>query len=540
MENWLASLQNFDLRSLLSARLKKADAPFWTAFFTLFAALNLVFLYHGANSLFGDHDWRYLLNTVPPSSGLFEGRFSQFLAINLLTRGEILPFLNNLFGLLGYSLGIALLARYWRLPHQKSAYVLFALFAGLTPYLLSFMYFAFLVIPCLSWNAVIILALIISEPKNSPSFIKTLPACLLFTLALGGYPPVINLFATALAARLFLAAVYEKASFSSLVKISRYSILNFLIAAILYKLILSLLTLTGEINTSYYNLQTISFAEIPSKLLLVTKDLFYAFAATLPFIPAAYKTAVTAVTLIALFSLFGSTSLKSPARYSSFKSSFPALFSLLALAYAPYVTLFLSSSLAETEFSPRIDFFGLAYFYAAAFAACLKSPRLLIKNLSLAAAAAAIVISTLSLFEAEKVWHLGFKAELSLYKRLYKRFSSDPKFDVNHRYIVIQGGSPSFRSRFYHTPYKYASADLLDIAYVPAFNSGLMWNYYGQKSFADPTAFVYNFVPDEAAKTFLHTIAAPYPAPTSTAVGAYWIITVLTPDGLNTLRSYYH
>ena len=135
---------NFDLVNALQQWCQKADKPFWTAFFTAFIVLNLIFLYHGAQFLFGDHDWRYLKEGITLGAGLFEARFTQFIPINILSRGEIYPIINNLLGFAGFSLGTALLARYWNLPHHKKQYALFALFCAITPYILSFMYFAFL------------------------------------------------------------------------------------------------------------------------------------------------------------------------------------------------------------------------------------------------------------------------------------------------------------------------------------------------------------------------------------------------------------
>ena len=191
---------------------------------------------------------------------------------------------------------------------------------------------------------------------------------------------------------------------------------------------------------------------------------------------------------------------------------------LAAVFYAPLVTLFISTSLAETEFSPRIDFFGLMYLYAAMFALTLKNAAsaapvapaaapcaitrpipcaaVFCKNLAVLGAAAAAAIAVNCLFEAQKVWKLGFDAEMKLYRRAAARFMSSPDFSPGHRYIMVQGGSPAFRTRFYHTPYYYGSDDLLGISYVPGMNPSVMWNYYGVAEYADPSAYVYTFRPD--------------------------------------------
>ncbi len=355
----ITQIADFSLKDTLAAKIKSADRSFWSAFFAAFIALNILFLFHGTHYMFGDHDWQYVKTGVPLASGLFEGRFTQFILINLLTRGEILPIINNLIGFGGYSLGLALLARYWHLPHNKRTYILFALFGAITPYILSFMYFAFLILPVLSWSAFAIGGLLIAE--KGLSFKNTLAAATLFTLALGGYPPVINLIAVALTTRLlFTLPQLQATSPTSSVPLPRgertgegknqlilntspspggrgkgdgenitsiqtspsleegargmgktNSSLSLLIstlpalflALIAYKLILIYFTHTGAINSSYYNLQTTPLSEWGNKSLLVLKDMFLQFAATLPFIPASYKTATIILTILALLTL---------------------------------------------------------------------------------------------------------------------------------------------------------------------------------------------------------------------------------------------
>ena len=285
------TLSAFDLALWLKRRARKADPLFWLAFAVAFAALNLIFLFHGAHFLFGDHDWKYLKPGLSLDAGLFEGRFAQFLPINILSGGDILPIINNILGFTGFSLGVALLARYWRLPRQKSAWLLFALFTTVTPYILSFMYFAFLIIPVLGWSAFVLGSLLISEKEMRFSPIRSLSAIALATLALGGYPPVVNLMAVALAVRLLFAALFEDESARGLWRRYRWTAINLLSAAICCKLCLWGLGKIGAMNTAYYNLQTTPLAEWGNKFLLVSHDLWQQFTVTLPFIDTPYKTA---------------------------------------------------------------------------------------------------------------------------------------------------------------------------------------------------------------------------------------------------------
>lgn len=530
MKNLYQKISDFDLIALIKSHIK-ISAPFISGFLCAFLALNLIFLYHGAHFLFGDHDWKYIADGIKLNAGLFEGRFTQFILINLLSQGEIFPIINNAIGFLGFSLGIALLAKYWNIPKTKTAYIIFCLFTAVTPYILSFMYFAFLVIPVLSWNAFIIGALIISETEQSFLIKKTLMASALIVLALGGYPPVINLIAVALMARLLFCIINEKQTPKSLIIKYRYTAVNIIIAFIVYKLLLIYFTKTGAINESYYNLQTTPLSEWPSKAWTAFKDMFIQFGITLPFITASYKTLITAVTLFALTAVITN---KTHTKKQRLIEVCLALFIFLA----GLITFFLSTSVKETEFSPRIDFFGFMYGVSAMLALLLSSPKITYKNMAYLLALISIILSTHLLFEAEKVWHLGFKGEINLYKRIGKRFQADSLFNTHNHYIIVQGGTAEFRSKFYHTPYNRGSDDLLSISYVPGMASGVMWNYYGTKNYADPTAYVYTFRPDAPFIQHLQ-IARPWPDKSSVAVGGYWIFLGLTEQGIKDLKSRY-
>lgn len=529
MRNLNLNITNFDLAQHISRALKRADSPFWSAFLALFISLNLIFLYHGSHFLFGDHDWQYIKNGIPLESGLFEGRFTQFIPINLLSKGEILPIINNLLGFFGFSIGISLLAKYWQIPHNKKSYILFALFTGLTPYILSFMYFAFLIIPVLSWNALIIGALLISERESSFSLKKTLIASFLYLFALGGYPPVINLYLTALATRILIAFLYEKTSIKQQMRIHKFSILNFILGLILYKICLIYLTSKGYLNSNYYNLQTTPINEWINKFIYILQILPQQFTATLPFITTTYKYPTLIITLLALYCTIKNKSKPNPL----------LLITLLSAVFlAPLATLFISTSIKETQFSPRIDFFGLMYLYSAMFTIIQKSKLQLIKNLSYTCTLISIYFSTLALLEAQKVWKLGFTAELSLYSRILKRYETQTNFIPNKSYTIVQGGAPSLRSKYYHESYIYASDDLLSTSYVPGMNSGIMWNYYSPHDYANTKSYFYNIQKSPELSQILAK-AEPYPHKNSIQIDYFNIYLFLTQNGINYIKSIY-
>ena len=529
----MTRLSDFDLLTLIKHGIQKLPRASVYGFLSLFIALNLIFLYHGAHLLFGDHDWRYLREPIELGAGLFEGRFSQFILINLLSQGEILPLINNLYGFFFYSLGIVCLARYWRIKATPLPTVLFCLIVGITPYLLSFMYFAFLIMPILSWNFVIIIGLILSEKEFS--YLRCISAIALFALALGGYPPVINMIATVFCVRLLLAVLYEQIGFKNLCQKYYRTILYVLGGVISYKLIFAYLIKTGTVNGNYYNLQTIRADQILPKLVQTFHNIGLQFSATLPFITHGYKTLMFGIILTAAATILCFLLNKK----NTFIQKLTCLILSFGAVISPLIVFFISTATAETEFSPRIDFFGLVYLYGGAVAFCLNSRFKINRNLCLIFGGLAVIVSSQNLYEAQKVWRLGFENELKLYKRIGNRFQQDELFNPYSRYIIVQDTDVrNIRKRYYHTPYKHPSDDLLDIPFVPGMNAGWMWDFYSGTPYADKTAYVYTFRPDDTAKTALRQ-AKPWPAPESTVVGPYWIMYFLSPDSTRTLQQRY-
>ena len=61
------------------------------------------------NFVWGNHDWMPLIANNKITSGLIEGRFSQYIFLKILFDGNILPILNIILGFLIYSFSLILL-----------------------------------------------------------------------------------------------------------------------------------------------------------------------------------------------------------------------------------------------------------------------------------------------------------------------------------------------------------------------------------------------------------------------------------------------
>ena len=103
-------MRYLEIEAKIAGMAKNLDRRYIRAFWIAFALVNLAFLFYTVNFMFGDHDWKYLKHGISLGAGLFEGRFSQFVPVTLLSRGEILPVINNALGFAGFALGVAMLA----------------------------------------------------------------------------------------------------------------------------------------------------------------------------------------------------------------------------------------------------------------------------------------------------------------------------------------------------------------------------------------------------------------------------------------------
>ena len=111
-----------------------------------FLIINFAFLFHTLNFMWGNHDVKFIKEELLFSSGLFEGRFTQFIPYRLLTGGQILPLLNNLLGFAFLTAALWLLAKYWNIKKSLAGYIVFISFFATQPYTLSWMYFTFITI----------------------------------------------------------------------------------------------------------------------------------------------------------------------------------------------------------------------------------------------------------------------------------------------------------------------------------------------------------------------------------------------------------
>ena len=507
---------------------KNMDKRYIKAFLWAFALVNLAFLFHGINFMFGDHDWNYVRAASHWNEGAFEGRPLHFSLQAALFGGQVLPFLNNLLSFAALVAGNMLLAKYWRVPLTALNYALFATFASVLPYTLVWLYYAKDMLINLTLPLVCILSLLASSAavaQKKPLWHIAAVALMFFAFA--SYAAVINYFGVCLAGAVITSYVSGrtlKASF----KEPLWAALDMAVALAAYKGVLLFSSLTSD-----YNTRVINMAYLPQKLAETAKAMLAQFVVPLPFMEYKYKLLLLAVCLWGAIASFIRAGYK----------KIPVLLLLFAgLLFASKLAFFIADErgqiLAEMEnfaFVPRLDFYGLAYVYALAAALVLSVPAATWRRADICVLCIAAFMSAVRDMYAQKVWKLGFDAEMKAHERIVSRLEQYPEFDARRRYRLLQVGSFSLRQNYYRRAENEAvSLDLLETSFTPQFMSRIVYNFYYPRDIFVANASVAELSP--RGREFLSNEARPWPSRHAIFFDNDIVIIVLTEEGLQKAR----
>ncbi len=488
--------------------------------------------------MWGNHDWQWVKEYTPLASGIFEGRFSQFILPTLLFEGNILPILTLSTAFAFFSAAAILLFRLWNLPQKSSIYLLLGLNLTCSPYTLSWLYFAFITLSIFSWVFVVVLAYYLLAHRQ----ISSHPACLfitaslLFMLALGGYPPVINLIGI-----IFWTLVLNGISLKSLTPKSAFRkyfpYAASICLAIVGFIIIQFLLKKYHLQDGTYNTASISFNELAAKLRFSLASAVKQFFTTTSFISYSYKYFGLCLFLLALLRLWNQLP-------KSFLSILSFAVSIVGLLLSSVIALFAAENTLYVLFAPRIEFFSLIYIYIFSAAVLFKSSTPLIRNTTAAVLACLLLYNANTATYAQKTWRFGWTAENAFAERFISRLEDNPAFDPQKAYTFVQSGTLDFRSRYYLSnsagnPDSYT----LTAPYIPWHLPSKAYKFYYPEDFfqADFDVF-WSFVEiNQLSLTspladYLAQRSAPWPSPAALYLDAETIILTLTPDGQNRAR----
>ncbi len=508
--------------------LKNINPVLKQAFWLSFALINLTFLFHTVNFMFGDHDWNYVRGANYWSEGAFEGRPLHFVLQSLFFDGQVLPVLNNLLAFAAMALSGILLAVYWRVPCTLLNYTLFAVFVSILPYTMVWLFYAKDMLINLSLPLICVGGLLLGEfavKKQKPLY--HLGAMLLFFFAFASYAAVINLLAVCLLGKIMLDYVRGD-SVSDIAKQKILPILDIAVALLLFKLML----MFSSSITAEYNTKTITLAYMPQKFMETVEVMLTQFVTPIPFMEYKFKLLLLALCLLALVLLMW----QGGARRAAI-----VLCLVAAMLFASKLAFFLADErgqiLAEMEnfaFVPRLDFYGLGYVYAFAAACVLIFAQNKIRKAGVALLVVAAFLSCVRDVYAQKVWKLGFDAEMKAHERIVSRL--EQMIYADKQYRLLQIGSLSLRKNYYRSsPEEAVSLDLLSTSFTPEFMSRIVYNFYYPRDIFYANATVTEL--SQHGKDFIRNQAKPFPAPNSIYIDGDIVIVVLTAQALEKAKS---
>ena len=494
------------------------------SFWQLFGFINLAFLFHTINFMWGNRDWAAVRFAVNPEQALSEGRFSAFWLQELLFDGKILPVINNLWAFAGLSLAGVLLGIYWKLPQRTAAFVVTGLFFIITPYTMSWLYFAQNTLGNLWLPAMVLTALLLAENRSknlNATYLCNICSVLLFVIALGTYLPVLNFILVAVLGKVFLQTVFSDIDLKCAFKRSLQCCANLTAGLMIYAFIIIILKDTDVIKPAY-NTVLAPLWSYPAKIPALLMIIFTQFGTTMPFMDIAYKGGYLLMCLIGLFSLI----ILSP----NAKAAMRGLVLIPLILLASKLTFMLSVPSAENPAHlARIDFYGLPLIYALSLAIILKLGGNYLKRIGYGLAILIIFMGFVRLSYAQKVWKFGWDAETKLAERIITRLEKLEDFNVNGHYKLLQIGNQSLRGKYYlHKNGETDSGELLGWSYYDAGRSKDAYNFYYQADFLEADSDLATAIQENPTiKEYLMNKARAWPAKESLYLSGNYIVLVL-------------
>lgn len=417
----------------------------------MYSSLCLCFLSLMFHFMWGNHDWLPLLVDSTLRSGLIEGRFSQYLLLNIFLSGKILPIFNILFGFLFYTLSLTLLCtRFFNFSPTTLLDKLFLITTATLPYIIEILYFHFITFSLLCWPLIITLSLIAAKKAlEEHSIYNTFISSFLLFIALGGYPTASGMYATA-ACLYIIKELNPRQHIQKLIRqISPFATslaLAFLPLPFIYQWLK-----THNLMIEIYNTQAESplglIQKIPHTLYLSIKSMLQ----PQPFFPLSFKLLIAALFFYLIYTII--------LRYYKQQNTSKGLLLTSSLLMATKLPSWLVKETSESyyamhdpaAFMVRADFYVLPCLLLFCFFFLKTNAPHWRKNTLSSISLILLYMNMNANYNFVKTYQLGFTAENMLIERITERFQSHPDYKKDQIYHITQVGEFSARTR-YHTP----------------------------------------------------------------------------------------
>lgn len=400
--------------------------------------------------IWGNHDWMPLVANNKITSGLIEGRFSQYLFLKILFDGNILPVLNIILGFLIYSLSITQLAtKVFKFNLKNLSSTLIVLSVVTLPYIIEILYFQFICFSMLTWPLVITFSAIFAKKAlEEHKIINTIISCALLLFAIGGYPASINMYVTIFC----LLFVQQKNTTLTELKLNFIKFLPFVISIIVSLIILKLCYIylqNQNLMLKLYNNNTITLQEIPYQ---IPQTLFNSILSLIQ--PQPFFSLLLKVTILITFIFFSIDYILKAKTYKAKAIHFLIICTLLiCIKFSAFLTKETSENyfaqFDPVSFMLRTDFYSIPTLILFALLYINNKKKYIYKNIVFVISIVILWINITSNYNFCKVSILGFKAENMLTDRIITRIQNHPNFVTIKPYSLLQIGEYSLRPKYY-------------------------------------------------------------------------------------------
>lgn len=395
-------LQNVLCHDLIVSEEGKMDTffkkyQFWfKCWGVVWCILSVVFSLYIFSFFLGNHDWQFLRYEMLLSSGVWEGRVTQFVPPWLLSLGRLLPIWNALLGFMFLSGAAVLLAWWYGLAEKSLPVVLFSLLVVLHPYVCSQLYYVHTFISIGCWHFLTVLGCMaawqFAENHKISYFIGSL---LCLWSALVGYAACIELIIILMLFKLLFLLLCECVGRQRLYQWLRFSMV-LIIAVLCYAYSIWFLQKAHIVNSMMYNTQSLGLSDIIRKFFINLAMPFRVLSDDFPYADASMVCYY--LFLVLIFNIFLWQTLDK-------KKCLAVGFIELAVLYGAFILAYVSPFNFFYIF--RIHSYSVPYLVALMFAFVILFAQRLYKNLALLVAVCLVCCYVACDISVQKVWFLG-------------------------------------------------------------------------------------------------------------------------------------
>lgn len=491
--------------------------------------------------IWGNHDWLPLITDNTLTSGLIEGRFTQYVLLNIFLMGKILPLLNIILGLFCYAVALILLwSRFFNFKTTATTTTLFTALCLTLPYTDEILYFQFIVFSQLTWPLIVVLALLEAQKAHQYNYIlHTTTSTLLLFFAIGGYPASAGLYITASclwAIQLNATKLDVKSLVYHLFPFACSIIFSFAFLSISYNWLQQ-----NNLMLQLYNNQTITFGELVHRIPHTLAVSIYSLLQPQPYFSLCFKILSSAIIL-----LFIIKCIKQSQEISQrIRTIFLILLLLLAIKFPALLAGNQESNYFATydpiEYMVRTDFYTIPCLILFCLFYTYQNASVLLRNFILFITIILIWLNISANLTFCKTHLLGFTAETKLLEHITAQIQNSPNFTTNKKYTLIQAGELALRPKYYQPkPLERYGYYTLQVPYTRFWIPDEYYNFYAPTPFTKSGNNIHLDSLTPSAINFLTTELSFWPSSSAVFVDNEYIIVPLTKSGKDILTQQFN